>query len=100
MESKAVTRIRRTPPAELGPMLAAARERAGLAQRQASVAAGLVPSYLGLIEHGRRTPSLVVAQRLAEVLDLTAEERVQLYGAAVTDAGRSHPSRADGRGRA
>ncbi|MEV7427014.1 helix-turn-helix transcriptional regulator [Streptomyces sp. NPDC091212] len=74
-------------------MLAAARARTGLGQRQASGRAGLNGSYLNAIEHGRRTPSLVVARQLADVLNLTDDERAKLYAAAVTDAGRSHPGR-------
>ncbi|MFJ5046389.1 helix-turn-helix domain-containing protein [Streptomyces sp. NPDC088719] len=93
MASKARIRIRRTPPAELGPMLAAARERTGHTQRRVSIAAGLGRSYVCLIEGGHRTPSRVAAQRLADALQLTEQERAQLYAAAVTDAGLSHPGR-------
>ncbi|MFI1526164.1 helix-turn-helix domain-containing protein [Streptomyces griseus] len=93
MASKARIRIRRTPPAELGRMLAAARERTGYTQRRVSIAAGLGRSYVCLIEGGHRTPSRAAAERLADVLQLTSEERTQLYAAAVTDAGYSHPAR-------
>lgn len=93
MASKALIRTRRTPPATLGPLLAAARERTGLSQRSASVAAGLNRHYLCALEAGTRTPSLVAAQRLADVLGLADDERAQLYAAAVTDAGYSHPAR-------
>ncbi len=74
-------------------MLAAARERTGHTQARISVAAGLGRSYVCLIEGGHRTPSRVAAERLADVLQLTGEERAQLYAAAVTDAGYSHPAR-------
>ncbi|MFJ3141411.1 helix-turn-helix domain-containing protein [Streptomyces halstedii] len=93
MASKARIRIRRTPPAELGPMLAAARKRSGYTRRRVSIAAGLGRSYFGLIEGGHRTPSRVAAERLADVLQLTEPERAQLYAAAVPDAGYSHPAR-------
>ncbi|MFD3972948.1 helix-turn-helix domain-containing protein [Streptomyces cyaneofuscatus] len=93
MASKARIRIRRTPPAELGPMLAAARGRTGHTQARVSIAAGLGRSYVCLIEGGHRTPSRVAAERLADVLQLTAVERELLYAAAVTDAGYSHPAR-------
>ncbi|MFE5852533.1 helix-turn-helix domain-containing protein [Streptomyces sp. NPDC056500] len=92
-ESKARVWLRRVPPVELGPMLAAARARTGLAQRRASAIAGLSGHYLNAIEAGQRTPSRVVAERLAEVLELTPDERRKLFAAAVTDAGYSHPSR-------
>ncbi|MGC4927241.1 helix-turn-helix domain-containing protein [Streptomyces sp. DT117] len=93
MASKARIRIRRTPPAELGPMLAAARERTGHTQARVSIAAGLGRSYVCLIEGGHRTPSRVAAERLADVLQLTELERAQLFAAAVSDAGLSHPAR-------
>ncbi|WP_244204223.1 helix-turn-helix transcriptional regulator [Streptomyces africanus] len=69
-------------------MLRRARMRCGLGQRQASRIAGVSPSYLCHLEQGTRTPSMAVAEALAEVLQLTLEECHQLYGAAVTDAGR------------
>ncbi|MEV7054122.1 helix-turn-helix transcriptional regulator [Streptomyces microflavus] len=93
MASKARIRIRRTPPADLGPMLTAARERTGLTQRHASIAAGLGRNYCCMIEGGHRVPSRVAAERIADVLQLTDQERAQLYAAAVTDAGYSHPAR-------
>ncbi|MBT2425232.1 helix-turn-helix domain-containing protein [Streptomyces sp. ISL-112] len=93
MALKARIRIRRTPPAELGPMLAAARERTGHTQARVSIAAGLGRSYVCLIEGGHRTPSRVAAERLAAVLQLTDAERELLYAAAVSDAGLSHPAR-------
>lgn len=87
-------RMRRIPPAELGPMLRAARERAGLGLREAARRAGVSQGYLWLLEASRRAPSAAVAQVLAEVLTLTTEEREQLLAAAVNDAGRSNPARA------
>ncbi|MFI6123254.1 helix-turn-helix transcriptional regulator [Streptomyces sp. NPDC051064] len=93
MASKATFRTRRTPPATLGPLLAAARERTGLSQRRASVAAGLNRHYMCAVEAGTRTPSLNAARRLADVLELADDERAQLYAAAVRDAGYSHPGR-------
>lgn len=74
-------------------MLAAARDRTGHTQARVSVAAGLGRSYVCLIEGGHRTPSRVAAERLAGVLQLTEQERAQLYAAAVGDAGLSHPAR-------
>ncbi|MFD3640689.1 helix-turn-helix domain-containing protein [Streptomyces griseus] len=94
MASKALIRTRRTPPVTLGPLLTAARERTGLSRRRASVAAGMNRHYLSAVEAGTRTPSRVAAERLADVLELTDQERAELYAAAVTDAGHSHPARA------
>ncbi|MFF3891791.1 helix-turn-helix transcriptional regulator [Streptomyces sp. NPDC001812] len=75
-------------------MLRAARERAGLGQQEAARRAGLTQGYVWLLENGRRTPSMAVAELLADALALTLEECRTLYGAAVDDAGRSHPARA------
>ncbi|MFC5670830.1 helix-turn-helix domain-containing protein [Streptomyces incanus] len=75
-------------------MLRAARERAGLGQREAARRTGLTHGYLWLLENGQRTPSMAVAELLADALALTLEECKQLYAAAVDDAGRSHPARA------
>lgn len=94
MESQAFIRVRRTPPQALGPMLRAARERAGLGQGESARQAGVTQGYLWLLENGQRCPSMAVAERLADVLALTLEECRALYGAAVDDAGRSHPARA------
>jgi transcriptional regulator with XRE-family HTH domain len=89
MEVKALEgRERRLPPPALGPMLQQARARSGLGQRQASRLAGLSQGYLCHLEQGARTPSRAVAEVLADVLGLTPGERQQLYGVAVTDAGR------------
>lgn len=87
-------RERRTPPAGLGPMLRAARERADLGVRETARQAGLSSGYMAHLEAGGRSPSRTVAERLAAVLELTDDERAQLYVAAVTDAGRDHPARA------
>ncbi|MET7890636.1 helix-turn-helix domain-containing protein [Streptomyces mirabilis] len=87
-------RERRTPPEELGPMLRAARERAGMGQREAARRAGVSQGHLWLLEAGQRVPSAAVAEDLAGALALTAEEHEQLRAAAVDDAGRSNPARA------
>jgi transcriptional regulator with XRE-family HTH domain len=74
-------------------MLRQARQRCGLGQREAGRLAGLSQGYLSHLEHGTRTPSRAVAEALAAVLPLSPAERHQLYGIAVTDAGRCHPRR-------
>ncbi|MGC2997423.1 helix-turn-helix domain-containing protein [Streptomyces sp. G35A] len=94
MESQAFIRVRRTPPQGLGPMLRAARERAGLSQCEVGRRTGLGQGYVWLLENGQRVPSMAVAELLADALALTLEECRALYGAAVDDAGRSHPARA------
>ncbi|MCU1616872.1 MAG: family transcriptional regulator [Frankiales bacterium] len=89
-------RMRRTPPAGLGPMLGAARMRAGYRLREAARRAGINHAYLLHLETGQRVPSMAVATSLAEMLDLDEAERAQLFAAAVDDAGRSHPGRRSG----
>lgn len=86
-------RLRRTPPPELGPMLAAARMRRGLRGRECARLIGISPSYLVGLETGQRCPSVTVAERLAEVLALDEAERAVLLTGAVHDAGRDHPLR-------
>jgi transcriptional regulator with XRE-family HTH domain len=94
MESKALVRVRRTPPQALGPLLRAARERAGLSQSETARRAGIGQGYVWLLEAGQRTPSTKVAELLADVLQLRLGECRQLFAIAVDDAGRSHPDRA------
>lgn len=72
-------------------MLARARIRQGLGQRETGRLAGLSQGYLSHLEHGTRTPSRAVAESLAGVLGLSLAERDELYGVAVTDAGRCRP---------
>jgi transcriptional regulator with XRE-family HTH domain len=93
LKAQTVVRQRRIPPPGLGAMLRRARIRRSLGQKEAGRLAGLSQGYLCHLEHGRRLPSMVVAEALACVLQLTEAERQQLYGAAVTDAGRCHPAR-------
>jgi transcriptional regulator with XRE-family HTH domain len=87
-------RMRRTPPADFGPTLAAARTRAGLGQRETARRAALSSGYLANLEAGRRCPSISALEALAEVVPFTPEEREQLAAVAVPDAGRSNPLRA------
>jgi transcriptional regulator with XRE-family HTH domain len=82
-------RERRTPPAAVGVMLRAARNRAGLGVRETARRAGIVHSHLIGLEQGTRCPSAAVAEALAIVLDLDPAERTLLASAAVNDAGRS-----------
>lgn len=86
-------RVRRTPPAAVGAMLRAARERAGLSVRQAARLAGIAHTHLLGMEAGRRCPSVIVADAIAAVLDLDPDERALLASAAVHDAGRSRTQR-------
>jgi transcriptional regulator with XRE-family HTH domain len=86
-------RVRRTPPPEVGLRLAAARQRAGLAGREAARRLGTSSGYLADLERGRRCPSVGMARRLADVLALTEAERADLFACAVDDAGANSPWR-------
>ncbi|MFJ2964247.1 helix-turn-helix domain-containing protein [Streptomyces collinus] len=86
-------RERRTPPEELGPMLRAARKRAGLSQSQLGTATGIRRAYVHKLEHSERCPSLAVAEALTTALALDVDEAALLLGCAVEDAGRNHPAR-------
>ncbi|WP_405994039.1 helix-turn-helix domain-containing protein [Streptomyces sp. NBC_00986] len=86
-------RERRTPPDALGPMLHAARERAGLPQSAVATAAGVRRAYVTKLEDSARCPSLAVAQALCVVLALDDDEAALLLGCAVDDAGHNHPAR-------
>ncbi|MEY9894263.1 DNA-binding XRE family transcriptional regulator [Catenulispora sp. MAP5-51] len=91
--SDQVLDIRRVPPPELGPMLKAARARAGLGLREAAHSVGITHSYLIALERGARSPSIEIASRLTEVLQLSGEESVAVFAASVPDCGPSHPLR-------
>ncbi len=84
---------RRIPPPELGPLLRAARLRAGLGLRETARRVEISHPYLLRLESGERCPSQAIADALAEVLDLPAAEAAILAGAAVSGAGRDHPWR-------
>lgn len=86
-------RQRRTPPDGLGQALREAREAVGLSQAATAQACGIGQSYLAKLEDSSRCPSVTVADRLAEVLQLGDLARALLAAAAVDDAGRSHPAR-------
>ncbi|MGQ4402535.1 helix-turn-helix domain-containing protein [Streptomyces hayashii] len=87
-------RQRRQMPEGQGQMIRAARERAGLGVRQAARQAAISGGYLANIEAGARCPSVRVAERLADVLQLDDTERARLLAVAVTDAGWNSPWRA------
>lgn len=86
-------RERRMPPPELGSVLRAARERAGLGARETARRAGLSAGYVTNLEKGARRPSRSVALRLADVLDMGEGERAVMLAGSVADAGRDHPWR-------
>lgn len=88
-----VIRERRIPPESLGPILRAARDRAGLSQSAVATAAGVRRAYITKLEDSARCPSVAVAQALCAVLALDGAEAALLLGCAVDDAGHNHPAR-------
>jgi len=59
---------------EIGSRLRAARNTSGLAQRQASVAAGLSPTALGRMESGDHVPSTLSLARVAKLYGIPVGE--------------------------
>ena len=89
-----LVRYRREAPPDLGPILSAARRRAGLKVSEAAFLAGISRPHLSNMEAGRRLPSEAIARALADVLCLDDTDLARLLAVAVDDAGRSHPDRA------
>lgn len=85
---QATVRQRRIPPAEVGQMIGRARMRAGLRGPECAREVGISRPFMFRLETGQRCPSVDVAERLADVLKLTAEERPELMAAAVSRADR------------
>lgn len=59
---------------EMGMRLQQLRKRAGLSQRQLADAAGVPVGNIRHWEHGRRTPLLDAAARLAQALSVSIDE--------------------------
>lgn len=86
-------RMRRTPPPGFGAILTAARQAAGLGVREAARSVGIDAGHMSRLESEERSPSLTVARRLVEVLNLSGTAQRVVLGAAVRDAGRDHPAK-------
>lgn len=55
---------------EYGKAIKVARSVAGLTQRELAAKVGITPSYLSLIEAGRRSPTLPTVERIARCIGL------------------------------
>jgi ribosome-binding protein aMBF1 (putative translation factor) len=84
---------RRTLPPDLAASLWTARQESGMTNRDAAEQIGVDPSYLSKLVRGNRCPSSLVAERLIDVLAMSAGEAATLRDAAVTDRGKSRPFR-------
>jgi predicted ATPase/transcriptional regulator with XRE-family HTH domain len=84
--------------APFGDRLRRLRERAGLTQEGLAERSGLTPKAISALERGeRRRPYPQTVRALADALELTGEERADLFmaGAARTEAAPSARDRAD-----
>lgn len=78
-----------------GTRLRERRLAAGLRQAEVAVAAGISPSYLNLIEHGRRKITAPVLTRLAEALGLDRSALAGSREAALADGLRAAVARGE-----
>jgi len=73
--------------------IADAKTRSGLSWRRLATLTGVSHPHLVLLAQGKRVPSMVTAERIGAVLPMTSDEQAALREAAVTDRGKSRPSR-------
>jgi transcriptional regulator with XRE-family HTH domain len=57
-----------------GQVLRKRREKAGISQEALAAKADLHRNYVGLLERGKRVPTIVVVQQLAKVLGTSMSE--------------------------
>ena len=68
-------------PTTLGEYLRAAREQAGISQRQLASRAGINNSYLARLESGANdSPAAELLQRIADVLEVSATDLLAFIG--------------------
>lgn len=54
-----------------GQLIQRRRKQAGVSQEQLAELAGVHRTYVGLLERGKRVPTIVVVQKLAKALETT-----------------------------
>jgi transcriptional regulator with XRE-family HTH domain len=59
-----------------GEVVRSRRKTVGLTQEELAERAAIHPTYVGLVERGERNPSLDVAARIANALDVTLAELI------------------------
>jgi transcriptional regulator with XRE-family HTH domain len=64
-------------PKRFGVVLRKFRRAAKLSQEGLAAAAGLHRTYVGMLERGERTPTIVVVKQLADALSLTMTELIR-----------------------
>jgi transcriptional regulator with XRE-family HTH domain len=69
------------------------RQLHGLTGAQAARLAGISPGMLSMLEHGKRRPSVVVAERIADAYKIPHDARGLLMAEAIEGAGKDSPFR-------
>lgn len=64
--------------ASFGAVVRSRRKIVGLTQEKLAERAAIHPTYVGLVERGERNPSLDVAKRIAEALEMTLAALIAL----------------------
>jgi transcriptional regulator with XRE-family HTH domain len=64
-----------------------------LTQEELAEMAEIHPTYVGLVERGKRNPSLDIAARIAEALNLTLAELIAIAESGRKAAGRKRGKR-------
>ena len=89
------------PAPTIGPRVRALREGMGLSLRDLGRRAGVSAPMLSQVERGETSPTLAVAERIAEGLELSLSQLLRLdetSGVTVVRAAERRPGRADGSG--
>ena len=83
------------PEGAFGRILQQIRKEHGLSQEQLGFESGYHPTYIGLLERGRRNPTLRAILRLAAALKVSASDIVGRVEAYLGNARKERPSISD-----